>query len=141
MNTVLLCVIVAVLSATAAVAVYVTVKKIVLKGQKEEIIKQAELEGEKIKNDKEKMTQLIRNERRLELCFENKRFWDLRRWKEAPQEYQKGIYGFHITSASPEDYYVKTFVAEQNFGLKDYFWPVPTSYIEVNPNLVQNIGW
>ena len=52
MNTVLLCVIVAALSATAAVAVYVTVKKIVLKGQKEEIIKQAELEGEKIKNDK-----------------------------------------------------------------------------------------
>ena len=31
-------------------------------------------------NDKEKMTNLIRNERRIELCFENKRFWDMRRW-------------------------------------------------------------
>ena len=31
--------------------------------------------------DQAKMTGLIRNERRIELCFENKRFWDLRRWK------------------------------------------------------------
>ena len=30
--------------------------------------------------DQAKMTDLIRNERRIELCFENKRFWDLRRW-------------------------------------------------------------
>jgi len=26
------------------------------------------------------MRELIRNERRIELCFENFRFWDLRRW-------------------------------------------------------------
>lgn len=87
------------------------------------------------------MRAIIHQERLNELAFESQRFWDLRRWMEAPTEYQKGIYGFHVTSASPEDYYVKTFVAEQNFGLKDYFWPIPASYIEVNPNLVQNLGW
>lgn len=87
------------------------------------------------------MRAIIHRERLNELAFESQRFWDLRRWMEAPQEYQKGIYGFHVTSANPEDYYVKTFIAEQNFGLKDYFWPIPVSYIETNPNLVQNIGW
>lgn len=87
------------------------------------------------------MRAIIHRERLNELAFESQRFWDLRRWMEAPQEYQKGIYGFHITSASPEDYYVKTFIAEQNFGLKDYFWPIPVGNIETNPNLIQNLGW
>ena len=36
---------------------------------------------ESIKNDQAKMAELIRNERRIELCFEGFRFWDLRRWK------------------------------------------------------------
>ena len=87
------------------------------------------------------MRDIIHKERLNELAFESQRFWDLRRWKEATAEYQKGIYGFHVTGSAPEDYYVKTFIAEQQFGLKDYFWPIPTSYIEVNPNLVQNLGW
>lgn len=87
------------------------------------------------------MRDIIHKERLNEFVFESQRFWDLRRWKEAPAEYQKGIYGFHVTGSAPEDYYVKTFIAEQQFGLKDYFWPIPTSYIEVNPNLVQNLGW
>jgi len=87
------------------------------------------------------MRDIIHKERLNELCFESQRFWDLRRWKEAPEEYQKGIWGFNVVGSSVEDYYVKTFIAEQNFGLKDYFWPIKTSDIEVNPNLVQNIGW
>ena len=92
-------------------------------------------------NTKVGMRAIIHQERLNELAFESQRFWDLRRWKEAPAEYQKGIYGFHVTSASVADYYVRTFIAEQNFGLKDYFWPIPTGYIENNPNLVQNLGW
>jgi starch-binding outer membrane protein, SusD/RagB family len=87
------------------------------------------------------MRAIIHKERLNELAFEGQRFWDLRRWKEAATEYQKGIYGFDVTSSKPEDYYTKTFIYEQTFGLKDYLWPIPTSYIEVNPNLVQNIGW
>lgn len=92
-------------------------------------------------NTKVGMRAIIHRERLNELAFESQRFWDLRRWKEAAAEYQKGIYGFDIVSALPEDYYVKKFIYEQKFGLKDYFWPIPTSYIEINPNLVQNIGW
>ena len=92
-------------------------------------------------NTKVGMRAIIHRERLNELAFEGQRFWDLRRWKEAAAEYQKGIYGFDITAKNPEDYYVKKFIYEQKFGLKDYFWPIYTPYIEVNPNLVQNIGW
>lgn len=40
---------------------------------------------------KEDMRKLIRNERRLELCFEGFRFWDLRRWQEDLTEAAKGV--------------------------------------------------
>ena len=90
---------------------------------------------------KEGMRDIIHRERLNELAFESQRFWDLRRWKEAPAEYQKGIYGYTVTASSPEDYYVKKFISSQDFGLKNYFWPINTATIEVNPNLVQNIGW
>ncbi len=87
------------------------------------------------------MRNIIHRERLVELCFESQRFWDIRRWKEAPAEYQKGIYGYTVTGSTPEDYYVKKLVASQTFGLKDYFWPISTYYLERNPNLVQNLGW
>jgi hypothetical protein len=87
------------------------------------------------------MRQIIHRERLIELAFEGHRFWDLRRWKTAPSEYEKGIYGFKITASKPEDYYQKLLIAEQNFALKDYFWPIQIGLIEQNPNLVQNIGW
>ena len=87
------------------------------------------------------MRNIIHRERLIELCFESQRFWDIRRWKEAPAEYQKGIYGFTLVGSTAEDYYVRKLVASQSFGLKDYFWPIQTSYIDRNPNLVQNLGW
>lgn len=87
------------------------------------------------------MRNIIHRERLVELCFESQRFWDIRRWKEAPSEYQKGIYGYTVTGSSPEDYYVKKLIATQTFGLKDYFWPIYNYYLERNPNLVQNLGW
>ena len=52
MNVILINVIVAVLSAVAALAAYIVIRKILLKGQKEEIIRKAELEAEGIKKEK-----------------------------------------------------------------------------------------
>ena len=92
-------------------------------------------------NTKYGMRTIIRRERSIELCFESERYWDIRRWKEAPNEYQKGIYGYTTVGNSPEDYYIKKLIATQTFGLKDYFWPIYTYYLDRNPNLVQNLGW
>ena len=46
---------------------------------------------EECKADKNKMRELIRNERRLELCFENFRFWDIRRWGISLTETARGV--------------------------------------------------
>lgn len=87
------------------------------------------------------MRDIIHKERLNELALESNRYWDLRRWKEAAPEYQKLIYGYNIAGATPEDYYVKTLIAQQSFGLKDYFYPISNYNLEINPNLVQNLGW
>ncbi len=87
------------------------------------------------------MRDIIHRERMIELSFEGQRFWDLRRWKKAPVEYDKGIYGYKITASKPEEYYQRVLIANQRFSQKDYFWPLSIGSIEQNPNLVQNLGW
>ncbi len=84
---------------------------------------------------KEKMRELIRNERRLELCFENHRFWDLRRWNANLNEAAKGV---SITNANTYNYIE---VEPRNY--KDYmrFGPIPYSETLKYSNLVQNDGW
>ena len=52
MNTIVISIIAAVFSAIFALAAYITIRRILLKGQKEEIIKKAELEAESIKKEK-----------------------------------------------------------------------------------------
>ncbi len=52
MNSIVLCILCSVLSAALAIVVYIAIRKSVQKGRKDDIIRQAELEGEKIKNEK-----------------------------------------------------------------------------------------
>ena len=90
---------------------------------------------------KEKMRELIRNERRLELCFENHRFWDLRRWKAKLNEAAKGI---NITTDEATGAFVyKTFDAEERKYDDHYMYygPIPYSEILKYSNLKQNEGW
>mgnify|MGYP002853801934 CR=1 FL=1 len=88
---------------------------------------------------KEKMRELIRNERRLELCFENHRFWDLRRWKANLNETAKGI---SITGNPDGSLNYKGIDVEPR-DYKDYmiYGPIPYSEILKWSNLEQNDGW
>ena len=89
------------------------------------------------------MREIIQRERLIELAFEGQRFWDLRRWKTAPVEYAKGIYGWNAAKMSNRTAYYKTVEIYDvpPFRARDYFWPIATSDIDINPNLVQNLGW
>ena len=88
------------------------------------------------------MRDIIHRERLIELAFEGHRFWDLRRWKTAPAEYAKGIYGWAQKSGGLQNYYRMVEVYKQpTFTQKDYFWPIATSDIDQNMHLVQNLGW
>lgn len=81
------------------------------------------------------MRKLIRNERRLELCFEGFRFWDLRRWKADLTEAAKGI---KITDNTYE-----LLPTVENRVYKDYmsYGPIPNIEVLKFNNLVQNKGW
>jgi hypothetical protein len=82
---------------------------------------------------KEEMRELIRNERRLELCFEGFRFWDLRRWKANLTEPAMGV---RIVDST------YTTVQVESRLYKDYMNYPPLPYYEVlKGNLIQNNGW
>ena len=87
---------------------------------------------------KEKMRELIRNERRIELCFEGFRFWDLRRWKANLTEEAKGM---SITNEEGSKKYTPISVETRNFKENAFYGPVPYDQILNFPSLVQNTGW
>lgn len=98
---------------------------------------------EECAQNKDKMRELIRNERRLELCFENHRFWDLRRWKVELPKLNEAAKGINITTdATTGKYIYKTFDAEErNYSDYMYYGPIPYSEILKYNNLKQNDGW
>lgn len=89
---------------------------------------------ESIKSDKDAMRILIRNERRLELCFEGFRFWDLRRWNANLNETAKGV------SISGSNYSI---INVENRSYENYmiYGPIPYTETVKYTNLVQNAGW
>ena len=87
---------------------------------------------------KEKMRDLIRNERRIELCFEGFRFWDLRRWKANLTEEAKGM---SITNEEAGKKYTPISVETRNFKENAFYGPIPYDQILNFPSLVQNAGW
>ncbi len=90
--------------------------------------------------DKEKMRELIRNERRLELCFENKRFADLRRWLAPMNETATGMQ-ITLDPVTSAPIYNKIDVEERKYEDYMYYGPIPQSEILKWSNLVQNRGW
>ena len=95
--------------------------------------------------DKAKMRELIRNERRIELCFENKRFWDMRRWELPINESAMGMQVDKIDATldpvpgnlryTPVVVEPRQFESYQNFG------PIPNAEVLQWSELKQNKGW
>lgn len=83
---------------------------------------------------KEEMRTIIRNERRLELCFEGFRFWDLRRWKCELNETAKGV-EISGTVFTPIE------VETRNYKDYMYYGPIPNDQIIKYQELTQNQGW
>ena len=82
---------------------------------------------------------LIKADRRIELCFEGFRFWDIRRWNE---NLNHTITGVKITRdlVNGDTYSYETV---ENHTYQDYmiYAPLPFSQTLIMNNLKQNLGW
>ncbi|WP_229212508.1 RagB/SusD family nutrient uptake outer membrane protein [Dyadobacter soli] len=89
------------------------------------------------------MRERIRNERRVELAFEEHRFYDVRRWKTAPTVENAPAYGIEIgKSGSTFTYTRKEALTGRSFADKQYWLPIPRTEIQASNNqLEQNPGY
>ncbi len=96
--------------------------------------------------DQAEMRKYIKQERRLELAFEEHRFWDLRRWKDAETILNKPVRGMRITKDGAGNYIYTAFDADTRiFESKMYWYPIPREeilkYQNAGKTIVQNPGW
>jgi hypothetical protein len=88
--------------------------------------------------------QLVQRERRVELAFEEHRFWDIRRWKTAPALLnQATLTGVAITrNGTTYVYdYNRPVLTTTAWDDKMYRYPLPIVQVEASKLLIQNTGW
>jgi len=99
------------------------------------------LYGLKENMTKEEMREAIRNERRIEMAFEEQRYWDIRRWRIAEDIFKQPVEGLSILKSGSNLSFTRISVAEYSFDKKRYFYPIPYSEVIKNKNMIQNPDW
>lgn len=98
--------------------------------------------GLKSEMTKDEMRKTIQNERRIELAFEEHRYWDIRRWKTAETLSNIPLHGMSIIKGSSGRLiYSLNEVFTPVFIKKQYLYPIPYDEVVKNDNMVQNPGW
>ena len=90
---------------------------------------------------KDEMREKIRHERRIELSFEEHRFWDVRRWMIEPETMTTIQAQVPIWNEEGKVRYEIRTIQTRTFERKMYRMPIPEQQIYNNPNLIQNPGW
>ncbi|WP_421918879.1 RagB/SusD family nutrient uptake outer membrane protein [Marinifilum sp.] len=90
----------------------------------------------------DEMREAIRNEKAVEMAFEDQRFFDLKRWKmgEKSMEIRRGIQriksgGYEIKNCTDDRQF------SQGWQDKYYLWPFPLEEVQRGFGLVQNPGY
>ncbi len=94
-------------------------------------------------NNPEEFQNLVRNEWRIETCFEGDRYYNLRRWAKSVGELNMTLHGVKITqgfSGGSDMEYDYTTVVER-LKYPSLWSPVPYMEIRRCRNLIQNEGW
>jgi starch-binding outer membrane protein, SusD/RagB family len=87
------------------------------------------------------MRERIRNERRVELCFEEHRFFDARRWKMGETLFNGPVRGMKSTKDGSVLTYEPFVVENRIFEPKNYLYPLLQSEVNKAPELQQNPGY
>lgn len=95
--------------------------------------------ADNVYDSKDEFRKKLKRERQIELFAEGHRYYDLRRWKDAPEEEATMIYGCNINISSSENnrelFYIPTVVPSLPavFTKKMYFWPISHSELKRMP--------
>lgn len=89
------------------------------------------------------MRTAIKHERRIELAFEDHRYWDLRRWDDAGTVLNRPLRGVKVTRSGDGFAYTPFEVAKRIFDApKMNLYPIPQAEIVKSGGVLdQNPGW
>ena len=93
------------------------------------------------------LLEAIKHERRIELAFEEHRYFDVRRWKEAPKYFGSTVHAISIKKYpdGKMTYEVDKLRSEvggdRKWDDKMYWLPITKAEIDKNPDFVQNPGY
>lgn len=89
----------------------------------------------------------VRRERRVELAFENHRYFDTRTWMIAEQTESGDMYGMNAMFATdklnvtPDGFWERTVFETRVFKNNHYLYPFTQRELDRNKKLTQNYGW
>ena len=90
-------------------------------------------------SDTQRLMEIVRRERMIELYMEGHNFWDLRRWKMG-EYFDKVQRGLNVDGTTDNDLlretnlgYIRKFETPMN-----YLMPIPVAQVSTNPQMVQN---
>lgn len=91
----------------------------------------------------DKLREIVRQERMIELYLENQNFWDMRRWLLAEDYFNVKAQGMNINASTLQEFATLTEVDfERKFtSPTNYLLPIPNSDLNTNENLVNNPGY
>lgn len=96
-------------------------------------------------SNKDELRKTLKRERFIELMGEGQRYYDLRRWMDAPVEEALPIYGCNILMNENErDLFhqpIAVWALKTTFADKMWFWPISHEELKRNKRLTQNPGW
>lgn len=94
---------------------------------------------------KDEFRKRLKRERQIELMAEGHRYYDLRRWKDAPIEEVLPVYGCNtVMTAEQKDLFHTPVIVSSiptTFSDKMWFWPISKTELKRNSRLTQNPGW
>lgn len=93
----------------------------------------------KYTGDKETFRERVWNERAVELAFEVKRWYDIRRWYIAHLPEHKTL--TQLSFDKNWTYFEKSLMREKVFDLKHYWMPFPIDQVSIYKEWPQNPGW
>lgn len=95
---------------------------------------------------KDEFRALVKNERRIQTCFQGQRFFDLRRWSnpsggDALAELNKPVHKVGVTIKADGTFDYNTTQVVDNRVYHSLYLPIPYAEILMMSNLEQNEGW